>query len=223
MLRFSTRPSLPTDPTFGPATRPSCWAAAAGAANAAVALCRLGAPPLAIKSSLSIATFHACVTAAAELAATCGHDLSPTQTRSFGLAPQLRWTKAVSLDQRPPDANARAARGTAVAAHLVLEQACASADYSSTASQSALRAIPNTCNAALRTVTDDGPSAACWLLRCRASAAQVLSSPAPVDPDARRCLEDDHEQSLADASDAVTSLRHASGDSWRRLTATAAQ
>ena len=35
------------------------------------------------------------------------------------------------------DADARAARGTAVAAHLVLEQACASADYPSTASQGA--------------------------------------------------------------------------------------
>ena len=59
----------------------------------------------------------------AEIAADCGHDLSGAQTRAFGLGPRLRWAKAVTIDQRPSDAKAHAARAAAIAAHLLWELA----------------------------------------------------------------------------------------------------
>ena len=223
VLRFSTCPSLPTDLPFGPSPRPCCWAAAAGATDTAVALCRLGAPPHVIKGSLNVATDHACVTAAAEHAAKGGREPSAAQTRSFGLAPQLRWTRAVSSDQRPPDGPARAAGAAAVAARLLRELLCVSSSLPSPPSQHALLAAKGACNAALCAVGDFDTPAAPWQRRCTAAVAQALQSPAPVEPEQRSCFFEGHEQALAAATDALTALRHASGDSWRDWAATASR
>ena len=81
-----TPPVLRTFP-FGPSLRPLCWTAAHQAAAQAVALSRSRAPPHVVRSSLTIATYHACVTAAAEIAQQCGVDITVAKARTFGRAP----------------------------------------------------------------------------------------------------------------------------------------
>ena len=118
VLRFSTHVALPTHVPYGPSPRPLCWAAASAAAHEAVALSRARAPPHAVKRVLNVATYHACIAAATEIAQPSGADITAAQARSLGIAPQLCWTRALAYDRRRACDKARAARALATTAQL---------------------------------------------------------------------------------------------------------
>ena len=99
VLRFSTHVALPTQVPYGLSPRPLCWAAASAAV-------------------LNVATYHACIAAATEIAQPSGADITAAQARSLGIAPQLCWTRALAFDRRRACDKARAARALATTAQL---------------------------------------------------------------------------------------------------------
>ena len=192
------------------------------AAQHAVALSRRQAPPHVIKGTLAVAAYHACVTAATEIAQQCGADITTAQARSFGTAPQLRCTRAIDYDRRHLNPEARAARAIATASQIFREVVNAAALPTATpASQRALTAVLRTRDAILATL---GPApdsiAASWLRRCHAAADTSLRTH-PLAEDELASLREDYEQAQEAATTSLAALRHASGDSWRDCVATA--
>ena len=186
------------------------------AAQHAVALSRRQAPPHVIKGTLAVAAYHACVTAATEIAQQCGADITTAQARSFGTAPQLRCTRAIDYDPRHLNPEARAARAIATASQIFREVVNAAALPTATpASQRALTAVLRTRDAILATL---GPApdsiAASWLRRCHAAADTSLRTH-PLAEDELASLREDYEQAQEAATTSLAALRHASGGSWR--------
>ena len=139
----------------------------------------------------------------------CGSSITPAQARSFGTAPQLRWTRALDYDRRPVNPQARTAHAIATAAQLFRQIAHLASVTTNPENHDALNAVIRTCDATLANLGPHPNSiAASWLRRCHAAV--------PLAEDELANLREVLEQAQCAAA-----RRHASSDSWRDWVAAA--